>query len=72
MGVHVELHEALHYLVLLYQTVASWVQVFKNVRHFMLLSMTVIEQCLNKDRHWTVKKLTKHTGIYGFTVPHIL
>ena len=72
---HAELHAALRYCALLYPTVARWVQVFEGVQHCMLLSITcmsvaVIEKCLDEDRNWTAKELAKHTGIYGFTVPH--
>jgi hypothetical protein len=27
------------------------------------VSVTRSEQCMDKDRHWTVKELAKHTGI---------
>jgi hypothetical protein len=72
-----ELHATLRYCALLYPTVARWVQVFEGVQHCTLLSITCmsvarIEKCLGEDRHWTVKELAKHTGIYGFTVPYFL
>jgi hypothetical protein len=72
-----ELHATLRYCALLYPTVARWVQVFEGVQHCTLLStlcmsVSIIEKCLGEDRHWTVKELAKHTGIYGFTVPYFL
>ena len=74
---HAELRAALRYCALLYPTVARWMQVFEGVQHHTLLSImcvsvAVIEKCLGEDRHWTVKELAMHTGIYGFTMPHFL
>lgn len=71
------LHATSRYCALLYPTVARWVLVFEGVQHCTLLfitcmSVTVIEKCLGEDRHWTVKELAKHTGIYWFTVPYFL
>lgn len=27
------------------------------------MSVAITEQCMDKDRHWTVKEMAKHTGI---------
>jgi hypothetical protein len=36
------------------------------------MTVALTEQCMDEDRHWTVKDLAEHTGISGTTVLQIL
>lgn len=36
------------------------------------MSLAIIEQCMDGDRHWTAKKLAEHAEISGCTLFQIL
>lgn len=81
---HAELHEALGDSLLPERTVPRWIWVLKSgkvstsdMHHsgcsfHIDMSVGIIEQCMDGDKHWTAKELPEHTGICGPTVLWIL
>jgi hypothetical protein len=83
---HSESHDTLADHALLYLVLAKWVQTFRS-RRLSAASMyqsecsvsvctdvwvVTIEQCMDEDWHWTMKKVAMHRGIFGSAVLKVL
>lgn len=79
---HADLREALDGRALLFRTIATWVQEFRSGRGSTSamhrtgpcvsvhtdVSVVVIEQSMDEDRHWSVQEIADETAICGSRV----